>query len=329
MTDFERFNADGLALSAHYAETMGKVVLPFLDAARRIIPVEGTGGRPLYVERYDARDARGTVAVIHGFTENTYKFSEIVYSLLQNRFSVLAYDHRGHGRSWRDPAVGDRSLTHVDRFDEYVADLRVVVDRALADMPGPWSVFCHSMGGAVTGLYLERYPETFSRAAMCAPMIAPDVGPFPSVVARVLCTAATLTGNGRRRAPSSKPYSGPEDFETFPASGRERFDWYDAAKAANPDFQNNGPSYGWVLEAMRVTKALLAPGAPEKIAVPVLLCTAALDTTVRPQEQERFISRVPQGRHVRVEGTKHEIYRATDEVLFPWWHMVLEFLEEE
>ena len=157
----ERFNEDGLILSTDYANTMETVVLPYLKAREKVnSALKGDNGKPLYCVSYPADAPKGTVLVLHGFTENAYKFSEIIYSLLQNSFSVVAYDQRGHGRSWRDEGVqSDPSLTHVNVFDEYVNDLKAVCDTVLKTMPKPWMIFSHSMGGAVSSLFLEKYPD--------------------------------------------------------------------------------------------------------------------------------------------------------------------------
>ena len=325
----ERFNADGLVRSEGYARTMAEAVLPRLRACRTDGTIPGADGRPLFVSRFDAASPRGTVVIVHGFTECADKFAEIIHSLLANGLSVLAYDQRGHGRSWRAEGLGDLSLTHVDRFGEYVGDLEQVVARALAGMPRPWTLFAHSMGGAVSALFLERHADVFSRAALCAPMIAPNLAGIPAALGKVICAVPKALGRGRKRMFASKPYAGPEDFATSCATGRARFDWFDAVKAATPEFQNNGPTYGWTLESAKVTGRILAPGEPEKIACPVRLYTAALDNTVLPEAQKQFISRVKQGSHQTVEGAKHEIYRSADDVLFPWWHNVLSFLKGE
>ena len=127
---------------------------------------------------------------------------------------------------------------------------------------------------------------------------------------------------------ASKPYSGPEDFDTSAASGRERFDWYDAVKARTPAFQNNSPSYGWTEQSLRASRMVLEPGAVERIAVPVRVYTAEDDNSVMPQAQEAFVQRLKNGRRELVKGAKHEIYRSQDAVLFPWWHEILEFYGE-
>ena len=65
-----RFNPDGLVLSDRYADTMNGDVLPWLAARRVDSTVAGEGGRPLFCSRFDAEGPRGTVLIVHGFTEN-------------------------------------------------------------------------------------------------------------------------------------------------------------------------------------------------------------------------------------------------------------------
>lgn len=323
-----RFNEDYLALSDNYAGTMNGIVLPYINARRTDRTVEGAGGVPLFVSRFDADAARGTAMIVHGFTECADKYAELIHSLLHCGYSVVAYDQRGHGRSWRDPEIADKSLTHVERFEDYVRDMERVVDAVLKGMPRPWALFCHSMGGAVSALFLEANPGVFNRAAMCAPMIMPNLGGLPKPVAEAMCAGAKAVGKRRQRILGSKPYSGPEDFATSAATGRERFDWYDALKQSTPAFQNNGPTYGWTAEAIRANKLILRDGAVERIDIPVRVYTAERDDSVMPDAQAAFVARLRDGRREVVPGAKHEIYRSPDDVLFPWWRGVLAFLSE-
>ena len=323
-----RFNPDGLVLSEGYADTMNEVVLPWLAARRSDVAVAGAGDRPLFCSRWDAEKPRGTVVIVHGFTENADKYAELIHSLLRNGYSVVAYDQRGHGRSWRDPAITDISLTHVDRFGDYVADLKAVCDRVLAGMPGPWRLFSHSMGGAVSALFMEQHPGVFEKAALCAPMIAPNLGGLPPAVAGWLCDTARRLGREKKRVFVTKPYAGAERFETSCATGRERFDWYEGIRVRTPEFQNNGPTYGWTREAMRASKEVLASGSVERIGVPVWVFTAENDGSVMPDAQKAFVARLKRGKRTLVPGSKHEIYRSPDAVLFPWWRGILDFFGE-
>ena len=64
----------------------------------------------------------------------------------------------------------------------------------------------------------------------------------------------------------------------------------------------------------------------EKISCPVRLYSAEQDSIVMPEAQQAFIARVRNGVRTQVRGSRHEIYRSDDQVLFPWWHEILTFL---
>ena len=323
------FSDDGLVLSTDYSRVMETRVIPWLSRHRSDFSVT-RGGAALFTSRFVPEGAsRGTVMIVHGFTENIEKYAEIIHSLMINGWCVLAYDQRGHGRSWRKSGIRDLSLTHVDRFEDYVEDMKAVVAQVLAPMPGPKMLLCHSMGGAVSAMYLETERSPFERAVFLSPMIAPNLGGAPASLVKAMCRVPITLGLGQRRAFISRPYSGPEDFDTSCATGRERFDWYETLRGTAAEFTNNGPSYRWALEAINVTKKLLAPGMPEKISIPVRVFGAENDSSVIPSAQEIFVSRLKNASLEKIPGSKHEIYRSPDSVLFPWWRRVLSFLAGE
>ncbi len=322
-------NEDFLIPDSDYEQTINETVLPELEAHVTRHTLKGKDGANLFCSVFSADEPIASLVLIHGFTDNSFKFSELIWSLMKNRISVVAYDQRGHGLSWRLPGLSDVGDTHVDHFDDYIDDLQVVCDRLLAPLPRPWFVFGHSMGGAVTAFALERFPGLFDRAVLCAPMIAPNLGGLPYLPAAIVCRIAQLIGHGSRRVFFFKPYSGPEDFSTSCAMDPVRFGWYDKVKQTHPEYQNCSPTYSWTLEAMRVTKRLLSPGAPESISCPVMLYSAESDNSVLSGPQKQFISRVPQGKRIVVPGSRHEIYRSPDSVLFPWWHEILQFLKQD
>ena len=323
------FSEDGLVAAEDYTSAMNNHVLPFIRKYEEEIRISGFGEKQLFCVRYRNPEAVGTVVLVHGFTENAFKYAELICSLLKSGFSVVAYDQRGHGRSWRSPSVTNMSVTHIDDFNEYLADLEIVINTVTPVCEGPLSVFAHSMGGAVAALFLESHPDTFSRAVLCAPMIAPNVGGLPAFIPSMICKTASVIGHSSRKVFFMKPYSGHEDFATSCATDKARFYWYDNIKFETPFFQNSIPTYSWVSESIKVTDKILAPGMPERISCPVLLFTADDDSSVMPEPQKKFIERVRNGSHVFVPSSRHEIFRSENSVLFPWWNSVLRFLRGE
>ena len=322
------FNEDYLVQSDSYSKVMNETVVPWLKSIQRVTMLEGFAGFPLFCVSYPAQDPAGTVLIVHGFTENAFKYAELIYSLLHHHYSVIAYDQRGHGRSRKDLREPDFSVTHVDHFSDYIEDLRIVYDHYIPEMPTPHFVFAHSMGGAVTSLFLEQHPDAFSAAVLSSPMIAPNIGGVPAPIAGALCYGAKLLGRAKKHPFFMKPYSGPESFADSCSTDPDRFAWYDAVKASLRDFQNSVPSWNWSSESIKVTDRILADGAPEKISCPVILFSADQDSSVLSEPQKLFISRIPNGKQVFVRGSRHEIFRSANDVLFPWWHQVLSFYHD-
>ena len=324
----EQFNDDFLVRSPAYCETMNNTVLPWLKGKEQVSEIIGFGGRPLYCVTYHAEKPVAVVMIVHGFTENAYKYAELIWSLLHLHFSVIAYDQRGHGRSWRDDGVPDPSITHVDHFSEYISDLKSVSESFKPDSSLPFFVFAHSMGGAVASLFLEEYQNVFSAAVLSSPMIAPHTGGVPAPLVSAFCIIAGFLGKSKKNPFFMKTYSGPEDFDTSCATDPQRFAWYDQIKSSITAFQNSVPSYQWSYEAIHVTEKILAPGAPERIDCPVLLFSAETDSSVLSSPQKDFVSRVPRGQYSLVSGSRHEIFRSENRILFPWWHNVISFFME-
>lgn len=322
------FNEDYLVEScSSYSGIMNDTVLPWIESRGCVSVIPGFESRPLYCVSYEAEHPVGTVLIVHGFTENAFKYSELIFSLLHLGYSVVAYDQRGHGRSWRADGIPDESVTHVDHFSDYVEDLQIVYDTYRKTMPSPWFIFAHSMGGAVASLFLERGNHDIAGAVFSSPMIAPYIRSVPVPLASALAAVASAMGRGKHWPFFMKPYSGPEDFNTSCATDPDRFSWYDAVKASRHEFRNSIPSYRWSYEAVHVTDQILAPGAPERIACPIILFSAETDFSVEHEPQQTFVSRVRNGQFVSVSGARHEIFRSVNEVLFPWWKQVIAFLK--
>ena len=311
-----------------YAETMKERVMPYIDPRKTEKLLEVGDGNKLHVIHYasQADKPKGTVVIVHGFTESTEKYREFIYYLLNFGFDAIIYDHRGHGLSSRD--VEDPSLTHIDKFETYVNDLEKVISAELKDTPKPFYLFAHSMGGAVSGLYLEKHADNpFKKAILSSPMIAPARGGFPLWLSEAMAGTFIAFGQKKKRMFLSKPPEGRERFEDSASSSAARSEYYQDIKLSSPDYSNNGPTYGWTLESLKVTKKLLKKGRPEKIKIPLLAFVADGDTMVIKEDIEKFATRVPKGTVSHIENSKHEIYFAEDPVLERFIRIILQFID--
>lgn len=91
----------------------------------------------------DPAPERAAVVLVHGLGEHIGRYADLGARLASEGYAVHGYDQRGHGR-----AEGPRA--QVDRFEQLVDDLAVVVARVRAAHPDrPLVLFGHSLGGVV------------------------------------------------------------------------------------------------------------------------------------------------------------------------------------
>lgn len=96
---------------------------------------------------------RGAVVFVHGICEHGGRYAHLAEALCTRGFAVDLIDLRGHGKSSGEPIL-------IRRFDDYLDDLELVLDRVRRRLPGlPLFLVGHSMGGAVvTRLAMTRQP---------------------------------------------------------------------------------------------------------------------------------------------------------------------------
>lgn len=310
----------------NYEKTMREVVEPQLAKMREDVYIDVKDGK-YHAEVYENENAERAIVIVHGYTESAEKFREMTWYLLHEGFSVFAVDHRGHAQSLRQ--VEDTSITHVDKFDDYVDDLDAFIEKiVLPRTKGlPLCILGHSMGGAVTALELMRHPERFKKAVLNAPMIAAVSEPFPRKGAALMGALMCLLGKGKERAFVGKPFDPVrEKFDTSHMTSRARFDYYQKKRCARKELQNCSPSYSWVREGMGVTDRLLKTKNTDKIKTPVLLCQAERDSIVCLPEQNQFVEQVQNALLVSFDA-KHEIYSSEDSVLEGYYNMIVDFLK--
>ena len=113
-------------------------------------PVTSGDGTVLHVVEHGEGPA---VVLTHGFVADTSTWSLVGPMLVDRGFRVIAYDHRGHGRSARAGAAGYG-------FEAWAADLMSVVEASGVDDA---TVVGHSMGGIGVLAAAHAHPERFAR----------------------------------------------------------------------------------------------------------------------------------------------------------------------
>lgn len=314
-----------------FAATMEQTVEPCLALRRQELRLPREPGKNLYCVCYEADTPKGVILLSHGFTETAEKYLELIYYFVTHGYTVYQPEHCGHGRSYR--LTEDLSLVYIDRYSRYVEDLLAVADMAKEAHPQlPLYLFGHSMGGGIAAAALAERPELFQRAVLSSPMLRPLTGSTPWPVAKLL--ARLLSGMGKAKAyvPGGHPFDGKERFEDSASTCRERFDYYQKKRNAEPLFQTCAASCGWLNEMAKLSGYLMGK-AWKQIKTPILLFQAGEDAYVSADLQDRFAEKVGGAgktsvQKLRLEGTKHEIFNSGEQVLQVYWQQIFRFLAE-
>ncbi|KGI67458.1 haloperoxidase [Mycolicibacterium rufum] len=133
----------------------------------RVVDVRSRDGVRLHTEVFGPEDG-SPVVLAHGITCALRVWAYQIADLARHH-RVIAFDHRGHGRSGVPPRRGGYSLDHL------AGDLDAVLDATLA--PGERAVIAgHSMGGIAITSWAERYPQQVAQRAAAVALINTTTG---------------------------------------------------------------------------------------------------------------------------------------------------------
>ncbi len=244
-------------------------------------------GIRLRMSNWPAAASKGTVFILPGRTEYCEKYANVARLLNDHDLGVLAIDWRGQGladRFGRTPMVG-----HVEKFADYQTDIDAILDYATtADLPKPWFMLGHSMGGAIGLRTLLRRSE-FSAVGFSGPMWGIYLSPHLRPITKPLSSLLSLTPLKDNFAASTQ--HGPIVFENAFNDNkltRSKTEW-DVMKThleRYPALQLGGPSYQWLHESLSECDALA------KLAAPNVPCLCLLGDNERIVDIKRIHGRM-------------------------------------
>ncbi len=211
-------------------------------------------GITLMTRRWEVAEPQAAMLIVHGVSEHLGRWAHVAEFFAARGYSVFAYDHRGHGGSG-----GGR--IHVDRFDDYVDDLSLVVETMRTELP--LVIYGHSMGGLITAVYAEGDYDQPDVYVLSAPALDADAPELLKTAAKLVSKVAP----GIRMSAPTKA----EQLSRDPAVGEAYF--------ADPLVDVKGTAR-WGAEFLAATGR--ARAAVQRITVPTLVIHGGDDTLVPP-----------------------------------------------
>ena len=292
--------------------------------------IKAYDGLSLKYYYYLCEKSIGTIVIIHGFTEFALKYEEIIYYFLEAGYNVFIYDQRSHGHS--GSAIEDRRYNHVEDFSEYAKDLNSIMEKVVRPTvnDSPISIFCHSMGGAVSLMYFHDFkPDFLHKAVFSSPMVIPRMWkniPIP-IVEYSIKKSAKEDGWNAPFAHTSHFNPHPEYSASHDCSPA-RFNQNLALRLSDTNFQNSGSTNRWLWECLRIRKYMPKKDYLSVISQDILIMAAGQDTVVYASVYKKLHKYLQKSRVSFYPNSKHSIYNSDDETLVRYWKEIFEFLKE-
>lgn len=257
-------------------------------------------------------EAKGTVLLFPGRTEYIEKYGPAAAEFAARGYATLTADWRGQGLSGR--MLAERRLGHVGHFTDFQKDVQALAALAAQlDLPRPWHLVGHSMGGAIG---LRSLVEGLDVNSCCftGPMWGIQIPPLLRPLVRALGGIAPLLRLDERLLPTTAleqyvqitPFEG-NTLTTDP----EMYKLMHAQLAAQPDLALGGPTIQWLRVSLEECAEL------EKMPSPALPCITFLGTDeqiVNPEAIHNRMNRWPGGELDLIKGAQHEVMMETPEI---------------
>ncbi len=260
-------------------------------------------------------DARGTVVLFPGRTEYIEKYGDTAKEFVNRGFASLAVDWRGQGLA--DRLLDDPRIGHVEQFTDYQHDVRAALELAeQLELPKPWHVVGHSMGGAI-GLRAVLEGADFATCAFTGPMWGIFFTPIMKPLSQLTAYWGPRLGLGEKKPPTtslesyvvSQPFEG-NVLTRDPAMYRMMQDQL----AAHPELALGAPSTIWLREALDECSWLMEQTAPD---IPALTYLGSHEQIVDRKAIRARMADWPSGTLVEIPDGEHEVLMEAPEVRGP------------
>ncbi|SLN35999.1 Phospholipase YtpA [Aquimixticola soesokkakensis] len=264
---------------------------------------------------------KGTVFLFPGRTEYIEKYGPAAGVFTQAGYAMLAIDWRGQGIA--DRLLEVQATGHVRAFDDYQQDVDAALDYARAhDLPRPWYLIGHSMGGAIgLGAVLRDVP--FSAAAFSAPMWGIRLAPWQTPLAKVLTALTRVLGIDHWRTPGTfaQTYVLKNGFEGNKlTTDAGMYAFMQRQMIGAPALALGGPSMRWLGTALESCAGMAQRPAP---ALPACVFYGSDEEIVSTRSIDARVQSWPSCEKHVIAGARHEIMMETPQIQTMFFDTVL------
>jgi len=326
------FDSELLITEDNFISTMEDQVEPYLNQRLTSGYLDCKSGNTIYYETLTADNPKGVIVIFHGFREFGEKYNEHSYYFLKSGYSVVRFDHHGHGKSTR--IVDNASMITTENFQYYVDDADDIIQNIAVPLAQDLPLFCyaHSMGGGIATYYMEQHPTVFTKAVLNCPMIGVNCGKFGEPLTNLIANTMVAVGKGHTYIPGNHDYVEPEDLTVPSKAGETISPWrrlyYKRLASRDVHYQTSGATYSWTKQSVNATKKIRSRKMASKLQTPILLLQSQNDVWVASKMQNKIRSYSDVITLAYYPELEHDMFSSKDMYLYEYYNQVLSFFAE-
>ena len=297
-----------------------------LEEKREIVFLNSFDANPIYCECYVQDNADKNMVILHGFTEFSPKYRETVHYFLKLKYNVFVFDQRGHGLSHRE--AEDLTLIHINSFKNYVKDLDFIIEN-LVKIKGkdlPIHLFSHSMGGAVSLLYMMQNCSEIEKAVLSSPMISPVTKGVPRFFVMLMVAFHGIFLGWKRPFVFAGKFDPDVKIKDTLDTSPSRFNSTMEIRKSKKEYQSAASTNKWMWDALAVQDKLMRKSKLKKIESHVLIVSAEKETIVKNEFHPKVARFIKNSKLVTVPCAKHNIFFSSGKTLEDYYSLVFDFL---
>ena len=246
----------------------------------------GIDGKKIFYRESLAKNAKNAMILVHGWSEHSGKYEEVIQFFVDNNYSVYAPDMRGHGLS-----EGERG--YIQRWSQYLEDLQKLHEIISPNFPKP-IIMGHSMGGLIAIRYAEGQAYNHSISALITSgaylQLAFEVNPLKSMFGTVMSNYFPKF--------SLKQEISADDLSSDSTSKK---------KHANDPLNHSTVNSRWFTEAKKAQG--FAFDEADKLLVPCLIMHGSVDSIASVEGSQRLFREIStdQKELIIYDGMQHEV----------------------
>ncbi len=265
---------------------------------------------------------KGTVMMFPGRTEYIEKYGNAAGEFVGRGYAFLAIDWRGQGLA--DRLLDDPRIGHVRHFPDYQKDVQAVFQFATElELPKPWYMIGHSMGGAI-GLRTALENDVFSALTFTGPMWGIYFTPVMRTLSRLTAHLGSRFGLAEKPplTTSLDSYVLSQPFKDNSLTRDEAmYQMMRDQLTAHPELSLGAPSNLWLREALDECEWLMRQTPPT---VPSLTYLGSHEQIVDRKAIHARMANWPSGTLIEIPDGEHEVLMEGPNVRGPVFDQIAE-----